>query len=213
MKKHGNGIEKVALNIRHLRQSLGLTQKEFAETVNLKSPGHISGWETGKHVPSLVSIERIKDAHNFDVSASNNFGEGRGDEMMLNEPTSQAVVVSVHQVGSHTFEPQTFPAALLLNLGFAVRNKLIFAKNSGDTMSPEIMANDIIVINSNDKQINVGSIYLFIDAKSSIVRKVVEHEDNAKYLQCINTEYGKKLLSADIEVIGRVIGKISIVSY
>ena len=48
--------------IKHRRESLGLTQKEFAFLLNLKDSGDrtISGWERGEHSPTDAKLKIIK---------------------------------------------------------------------------------------------------------------------------------------------------------
>ena len=47
--------------IKQRRETLGLTQKEFAYLLNLKESGDrtISGWERGEHSPTAVSYTHL----------------------------------------------------------------------------------------------------------------------------------------------------------
>ena len=63
--------------IKSKRERLGLTQKEFAELLGLKSNGDrtVSGWERGEHQPSkakLRSIEEIETSVPFKQNSTNN---------------------------------------------------------------------------------------------------------------------------------------------
>ena len=48
--------------IKQRRESLGLTQKEFACLLNLKESGDrtISGWERGEHIPSNSKLNFVR---------------------------------------------------------------------------------------------------------------------------------------------------------
>ena len=50
--------ETVGDNIRHLRNELGLTQKELAKEVGL-TQAQISDYERGHHVPSLQTLDKL----------------------------------------------------------------------------------------------------------------------------------------------------------
>lgn len=54
--------ENTAEFIKYKRQSLGLTQKEFAELLGLKETGErtISGWERGEHMPTRAKFSEIE---------------------------------------------------------------------------------------------------------------------------------------------------------
>ena len=45
-------------NIRHLRQELGLTQKELADEVGL-TQAQVSDYERGRRVPSLHTLDKL----------------------------------------------------------------------------------------------------------------------------------------------------------
>ena len=49
--------------VKSKRESLGLTQKEFAELIGLKGSGDrtVSGWERGEHQPSASKIRCIEE--------------------------------------------------------------------------------------------------------------------------------------------------------
>jgi putative transcriptional regulator len=49
-----------------LRESKGMTQDEFAVSLNTIKQ-HISLWETGKSVPSIVSLIKICNKYDVDV--------------------------------------------------------------------------------------------------------------------------------------------------
>lgn len=54
-------IENKARYIREKRESLGLSQAEFAELLGLKSNGErtVGGWERGEHTPTSAKWEQI----------------------------------------------------------------------------------------------------------------------------------------------------------
>ena len=57
--------------IKQRRETLGLTQKEFAYLLNLKESGDrtISGWERGEHSPTEAKLKIIENfIYNFSKS-------------------------------------------------------------------------------------------------------------------------------------------------
>ncbi len=57
----------IGARIKELRKQAGLTQERLAETVGMDSR-HLSRLETGKHFPSLDSLERIAEALNVPLA-------------------------------------------------------------------------------------------------------------------------------------------------
>lgn len=61
MTKKKDDVEKISSNIRKIRINLGLTQKDFAEVLNV-SRSAVTRWENGSRVPTpeiLVKISRL----------------------------------------------------------------------------------------------------------------------------------------------------------
>ena len=54
--------------IKELRKNFGYTQEKFAEMINLET-STLSGIESGRHFPSLPTLERIADKLNLEIKA------------------------------------------------------------------------------------------------------------------------------------------------
>ena len=53
--------------LRMIREWTGLTQGEFAKTIN-KSRHTVQSWELGRSVPSLTTFYEVAKKHNLDVT-------------------------------------------------------------------------------------------------------------------------------------------------
>ena len=62
--KYMNNKKLLGRRIKELRKNAGLTQEKLAEMINIETTS-LSGIESGRHFPSLPTIEKI--AHNLNV--------------------------------------------------------------------------------------------------------------------------------------------------
>lgn len=71
------GMKTIAERISQRRKSLGMTQKELAEKLNV-SDKTLSRWETGKQIPDALTLLEISNA--LGMAISEIYGEGKGEE-------------------------------------------------------------------------------------------------------------------------------------
>jgi len=61
-----NNKKLLGKRIKELRKNKGLTQEKFAEMINLETAS-LSGIESGRHFPSLPTLERIANKLNVEI--------------------------------------------------------------------------------------------------------------------------------------------------
>ena len=71
------GMKTIAERISQRRKSLGMTQKELAEKLNV-SDKTLSRWETGKQIPDALTLLEISNALGMTISEI--YGEGKSEE-------------------------------------------------------------------------------------------------------------------------------------
>lgn len=67
--------------IKELRKNAGLTQEKLAEMINIETTS-LSGIESGRHFPSLPTIEKIANSLNVELKALFNFYHLKSVELM-----------------------------------------------------------------------------------------------------------------------------------
>jgi transcriptional regulator with XRE-family HTH domain len=72
-------IRKMGCFLRELRKERGMTQEQFAETLNV-SARTVSRWETGSNIPDLDTLIEIADFYSVDIRELID-GERKREEM------------------------------------------------------------------------------------------------------------------------------------
>lgn len=70
--------------IKELRKEAGLTQEKLAELIDIETTS-LSGIESGRHFPSLPTLERIAENLNIEIKALFNFNHLQSIEKMKSD--------------------------------------------------------------------------------------------------------------------------------
>lgn len=70
--------------IKELRKEAGLTQEKLAELIDIETTS-LSGIESGRHFPSLPTLERIANKLNIEIKALFNFNHLQSVEQMKSD--------------------------------------------------------------------------------------------------------------------------------
>lgn len=65
--KSMNNKENIAINLRYLRNSLGLSQEEVAEKIGV-SRQSVAKWENGDSLPDILKCEALADLYNVSLN-------------------------------------------------------------------------------------------------------------------------------------------------
>lgn len=70
--------------IKKLRKEAGLTQEKLAELIDIETTS-LSGIESGRHFPSLPTLERIANSLNVEIKTLFNFNDLQSVEKMKSD--------------------------------------------------------------------------------------------------------------------------------
>ena len=91
-------METIAERISQRRKSLGMTQKELAEKLNV-SDKTLSRWETGKQIPDALTLLDIANELGMRISEMYDAGEKEKSDSSIPEEEQEGSVVSVKPNG------------------------------------------------------------------------------------------------------------------
>lgn len=195
-------------SIKSLRESLGLTQEEFAKKIGC-SKVYVGFLEQGKRYPSSTLRKRICEV--FNTTEPELFG----GSMLVKEPSAHYVqkVPVISWVHANKFEDieDPFPAGISDEYIYSsIKGENIFAlRVSNDCMSPEFLEGDLIIVKPN-VHITSGDYIIVADRDSNSATfkqykeygsKKIMHPLNPKY-QDIELDHKKRYV-----IVGKIVAK------
>ena len=236
MVKRGFAID--GKKIKELREGLGLTLKEFGESIGIGSPSQIRSWEENQHVPVLSSVQKIKAVYGLDLlspsytwelkdsknssPAKNSFDLEDFDrserelegfievEMPLDAKAlaGETLDISVES-GVEASTRYNIPRDFLEQFDLTGLKNIKIFEVEGDSMDPDLKAGEKAIVDLSSKSLKDGGIYLLrIEGKTYV--KNVFQQDDGLLLVSKNPIYPKRLIpkTIEVEVVGRVARKI-----
>lgn len=196
-------LKTVAENIRTMRQSRSLTQRELAKRLGV-SASTIAMWETEKREPDFEALEALADEFNVPLSAIT----GQQSEVDI-IPISAIKMHSVPLLGSvaagSPINDQAFPDEYVqspMDCDFALNVK-------GESMHPTFMDGDVVYCKTCTAIPYDGAIVVIrMRATGECCIKHVLQAENGVVIVSDNPEYPARLIPADQmpEVLGIPVG-------
>jgi len=212
----------IGMRIRKLRESLNLSQKEFAQKMNLNQ-GTLSGIEKGvRGIKKGIGVDFIIKLNQTFKVDSNWLLTGEGKHKDL-------PVIAADARAEYTAETK-YPAYPIINdvpagypetpLDDEIRAYFYIPdvpKNAfglrvvGKSMEPDLFEGDIVVVNPNDLEIRKGEVGIFRHLGGTTIKICIPLPDDKGFiLQPRNSRYEPILVTGDSDctLIGKVIFKI-----
>lgn len=203
----------IGARIREERNKLQMTQPEFAEIAGV-SKRTVIDWEKDASAPNAVQLSALSEA-GFDV---NYVITGKRFEKTKSDFEDEFDLVNVYDVKisaghgsicSGDAEPVSrlaFRKDWLHKQGLYAKDLLIVCA-TGDSMIPTIQDKEKLLVNSGDKELTDGFIYVIRNNENYWVKRIQRQFDGSLLLISDNKMYPPMQLdlddAADIEIIGR----------
>lgn len=204
----------LASNIKHLRNTKNITQKQIADFCN-KSDVAISYWENGSREPNALDISKLSTLFNVSVN------DLLLKDLRFDNAESITNTIKIAIYGSIKagvpLESQNDIIDYLEVSRDLIKNKKVFGlKISGDSMYPKYENGDIVLFEqTNDIETYKNKdCAVMINGTKSTFKKVILNESSL-ILQPYNTDYDIQIYSKeDIEklpivILGKAIKKVS----
>lgn len=204
---HGSGQQGVTLGsrIRHIRKSLKITQKTFAESLGIVQ-GFLSAIETGKKNPSatlLIALQHLYNVNSeltpagqYEKNLSSHFHTIAPGGNNASIPLLETLPASIEEFQLSTHFARYISLPGVPKKGFAF-------EYTGDYMAPTIRDGDIIVINP-DKTLTSGNIGLIVGKWSEPYLRRYREINGEPYFSSDNASYVPFQPNASTKIIGVV---------
>ncbi len=171
-------------NIKKIRERFDLTQDELGEIAGV-SGGAVSTWERGTAEPRMGAVQKIADQLNISKS------EIVDD---IPEHASESAAVRIHVYGS---VPAGIPLEAVEDIvdwedipseWIAGGKEFFGLKVSGDSMSPEYLDGDTIILRKQDDCENGDDCVVYVNGYDATFKRVIKKIDRI-ILQPLNSKY------------------------
>ena len=199
------GLKEIAENIKTMRMSRNMTQRDLAKALGVSS-STIAMYETARREPDIETMEALADT--FNVPLSSITGE--------NKPTLPQGLIPISQLRRHRIpvlgsmaagEPiydEEFPDVVVdgpLDADFALRVK-------GDSMEPEYLNDDLVFLKSMPDLPHDGAVCAIAIDDEATLKHVYRHPDNVM-LTSNNSAYSPMMYAFQehkIQILGIPVG-------
>jgi len=216
---------KIGAVIRDIRESLGLTQAEMAEKLNI-SQNALSRYERGEHSPAniLPIIEKVLGVPEAYIKAKAGVYSPQDLVTALEAIKREPVVYDVSEV--HQRELYIIPVITRVGAGGTVitENYILYDGRvpkavrafivDGDSMEPTIPQNATVLINTDEKEPIEGKIYLLAKADggnaSALLLRRLKKINGQWHMLPDNPHYPVKQLTPEWIIVGRAVEIVEI---
>lgn len=196
----------VGLKIRHVRKSLKMTQKRFAESLGIVQ-GFLSAIEKGKKTPSYTLLIALQHLYGINPEWIHS---GKGEIMQSNlhyktsHPEALAIIPLLNKLPADTTEfldSNSFDRYISLP---GVPSDSFAFEYSGDYMLPTIRDGDIIVIRPGET-LTSGNIGLIVGKWGEAFLRRYREINGESYFSSDNTAYTSFQPDASTKILGVVV--------
>lgn len=198
------------MRIKELRQKSGLTQRKFAEFLNV-APNTLSYWENGKFEPDTEHLSKM--ANYFNVSVDYLLGRDDNFDRYPNEDIVYFDIIGSVSAGYDGIAVEEFtgdsipiPRSMLHHQD---KDNFFVLRIKGDSMYPQFLDGDTVLV-QRCTSVDSGSVAVVLyNGNEATVKKVV-YNSGEDWLELIpaNPEYApKRIEGSDLEQC-RVFGKV-----
>lgn len=194
----------IANQLKKIRKKHSLTQIQFAEIFNI-SNGTIAMWETGKRQPDNDMLMRI--ANYFNVSVDYILGrmETESQKKGIMIPVLGRVIAGIPiEAVEEIIDYEEITEEM-------ARNGEHFAlKIKGNSMSPRIEENDVVIVRKQSYVDNGNIAIVLINGYEATCKKI-QHNENGITLISLNSSYSPMFYTKEeceklpVQIIGKVV--------
>jgi phage repressor protein C with HTH and peptisase S24 domain len=200
-------------NIKRLRQEIGLSQEELGSGVGV-TKSTISQWELGKAHPKPKNIVRLAEQLNVprETIEEDNYSAIVRQQRLSEEGNIKLVPfyseVRAAAGHGHLNQEERYELIHIKNLPETTAHKNLFCiLTSGDSMEPVLNHGTLLVIDTTQRNIIDGKMYVFGQEEALRV-KVFSYEKNGVKLTSYNKDYSDEFYRFDELNSLRVLGKV-----
>jgi repressor LexA len=198
--------------VKELRKLLGITQKDLAEKLGLKSQTTIAAIEKNKNNPSNELLMRMADLFNV----STDFLLGKELPIASFEPLSVGIndyisvpIVGAVRAGLPILATENIESSISLPSSMITKNKEYFAlRIKGDSMNLEFQEGSIIIVEKTNIVNNGEIAVILIDGCEATVKKVIMSKNMITLIpmssNAIHIPTMYDLSKDEIQIIGKV---------
>lgn len=188
-----------------LRKEFNLTQTEFAEKIGFSRTA-ISAWEIGRNEPSNEDTIKIADFFGVSVDYIIGNSDSRKNYVTADEwnntdefgnPITRIHILGVVKAGYNYLAEENWIGTVDVEKSLVGNGEDFFAlKIHGDSMSPFLIENDIVVIKKQDDFENGDIVVAIINGDEATIKKGKKSE-NSILLQPLNNNYEPLIFTYD----------------
>ena len=194
-------------NLKHLRTSNGMEQRELAETLGFKSSSAVSEWEKGVREPSVVVISKIAEIFRVSISdiMEKDLSSARFNNISNNSSSNQIPLLGTIAAGSPILAEQNiedyFSLDKKIKADFCLRIQ-------GDSMiNVNILDGDIVFIRKQE-DLEDGQIGAVLVDDSATLKRFYRNNGSV-ILQAENPEYKPLVISTgEVIVLGKMVANL-----
>ena len=217
-------MSELSERIKQARKHLGLTQAEFAKTINAKAD-RVKSLETGraKEITSLEAslmvnnlyfslnwlatgegemLEQRTQAKQFDDSRGLPSGYALMPAYSSQTNTGYDSPLHSERVVDHLAFSESWLTGRLLN-----KNKLCLIEAKGDSMEPTLLNKDLLLVNMQQTELSDG-IYIIQYNNHLLIKRIQAKQDGTITIKSDNPVYESEKLLPDSEHNMQVIGEV-----
>ncbi|MCI8641513.1 MAG: helix-turn-helix domain-containing protein [Clostridia bacterium] len=181
------------------------TQTDIVEKFNI-SPSTVSDWCNAKKFPRIDKIEMLA---NFLNIYKSDLIEERGRTDIFGNPVVSIPILGIVKAGYDYLAQENWIGSVDVDKKLSENGELFALKVHGDSMSPILIEDDIVIIKKQDDFENGDIVVAIINGDEATIKKGKKN-DNSILLQPLNTNYEpliftkEELLTIPVTIIGIV---------
>ena len=187
--------------IKNFRQNMGITQSELASLCGVHQTA-VSQWEKGRTLPDKQTLVRLSDV--FGVSVDLLMGKSEPAEKQNHIPVLGYVRAGLPiDAYEDVIDYVQVPAEM------AATGNYFGLKVKGDSMTPKICPDDVVIVHKQDYIENGEIAVILINNLEATVKKVIK-KGTSLTLVPFNTSYEPMIFTPDeiVTLPVRIIGKV-----
>ncbi|QAS70231.1 helix-turn-helix domain-containing protein [Oenococcus sicerae] len=175
-------MNKMALNIRKLRDSKHLTQAQFGKLINQAGPT-VASWEQGRSKPRMDAAIRISNIFNIKLSELNGDDEIENSVQIENASQNLPVLGRIF-AGAPDGVEQDIDGKVAIDPQIISRygiDNLMALRIDGESMNKVVHNGAIAIINKTDEYVNGDILAVIINGYKGTLKHVFKYDDHIRF--------------------------------
>ena len=194
-------------NLKHLRTSNGMEQRELAETLGFKSSSAVSEWEKGVREPSVVVISKIAEIFRVSISdiMEKDLSSARFSNISNNSSSNQIPLLGTIAAGSPILAEQNIED--YFNLDKKIKADFCLRIQGDSMINVNILDGDIVFIRKQE-DLEDGQIGAVLVNDSATLKRFYRNNGSV-ILQAENPEYKPLVISTgEVRILGKMVANL-----